>query len=103
MDREIWQWAETQARLYQVLTNPRRLLILLALAEREMSVGEIAAVAGTSLQNTSQHLHLMKDRGLIESRRDGQTIYYSVADRKLLSSIGLAACDKNPYILLKNW
>lgn len=96
IESEIWQWAETQARLYQVLTNPRRLLILRALAEQEMSVGDIAALVGASLQNTSQHLHLMKDRGLIESRRDGQTVFYSIANQKFLTNIGLVAYDDKP-------
>jgi len=64
-------------------------LILRALSEREMSVGEIAAEVGTSMQNTSQHLHLMKERGILESRREGQTIYYRVTDLTLLNNLGL--------------
>lgn len=90
MDSETLQWAETQARMYQVLTNPRRVLILRALVEHEMSVGEIANQVGASMQNTSQHLHLMKDRGILESRREGQTIYYWIADPTLLTNLGLA-------------
>jgi ArsR family transcriptional regulator len=89
MDTGILHWAETQAKQYQVLTNPRRVLILRALSEREMSVGEIAAEVGTSMQNTSQHLHLMKERGILESRREGQTIYYRVTDLTLLNNLGL--------------
>ena len=96
MDIETLQWAEEQARQYQVLTNPRRVLILCALAGQEMSVGEIAAKVGASMQNTSQHLHLMKDRGILESRRDGQTIYYSIADPNLLNNIGLSTWKENP-------
>jgi ArsR family transcriptional regulator len=96
MDIETMHLAETQARQYQVLTNPRRVLILWALAGQEMSVGEIAAKVGASMQNTSQHLRLMKDRGILESRRDGQTIYYFIADPNLLSNLGLSVFKENP-------
>jgi ArsR family transcriptional regulator len=96
MNIKTLQWAETQSQLYQVLTNPRRLLILRALAEREMSVGEIAKLAGTSMQNTSQHLRLMKDRDILTCRREGQTIYYRVADLALLNRLGLVLSDRNP-------
>jgi len=94
MDNETLKWAETQARLFQVLTNPRRVLILRALAERERSVGEIAALVGTSMQNTSQHLRIMKKRGFLNSRREGQTIYYCIADLPLLKSIDLFMASK---------
>jgi ArsR family transcriptional regulator len=90
MDSETYTWAETQARRYQVLTNPRRILILQALKGHEMSVGEIATKVGASMQNTSQHLHLMKDRGILGSRREGQVIYYWIADPTLLTGLGLA-------------
>ena len=72
--------AEQQAELYRIFSNATRLQILWALAEGELSVGELAEAAETSLQNTSQHLHLMLDRGLLTSRREGQTIYYRIAD-----------------------
>jgi ArsR family transcriptional regulator len=48
-------------------------------AGAEKSVTEIAEAIGASLQNTSQHLHLMKEKGILCSRREAQTIYYSLA------------------------
>lgn len=95
MEPEILQWAETQSKLYQVLTNPVRVLILRILSCTEMSVGEISATVGSSMQNTSQHLRLMKDRGLLESRRDGQTIYYRIRDWALLNSLGIKTPESN--------
>ncbi len=53
------------------------------LASQEQSVSEIAKTIGATLQNTSQHLRLMKDRGLLESRRAGQTIFYRITDSDL--------------------
>jgi DNA-binding transcriptional ArsR family regulator len=68
-----------QAEIHQVLSNPTRLLILRSLVENEMSVGELAEKIGATMQNTSQHLRLMKDKGILEARRDGQTIFYQIA------------------------
>jgi len=89
MDKERVDWAEKQAQYYKTLTCPRRVLILWVLAERELSVGEIATEVGASMQNTSQHLKIMKKRGILDCRRDGQTIFYFVVDRKLLSNMGI--------------
>lgn len=62
-----------------MLANPRRLMILWSLVERERSVGELAQAIGASLQSTSQHLRLMREHGMVCARRDGQTIYYQIA------------------------
>ena len=72
-----------QAEIHQVLGNPSRLLILCLLAEKEMSVSEIAETIGATLQNTSQHLRLMKDKGVVEAHRDGQTIFYQIASSEV--------------------
>lgn len=72
--------AEEQAALCRALGNTRRLLILWQLSEGELPVYEIASRAGSSLQNVSQHLNLLKKAGIVISRREGQTIYYRIAD-----------------------
>ncbi len=77
---DLKELAIQQAELHRVFSNATRLQILWALEEGELSVGEIAAVAEASLQNTSQHLHLMLDKGLLSARREAQTIYYRIAD-----------------------
>jgi len=48
-----------------------------------MSVNEIAQAIHSSLQNTSQHLRLMKGQGILDTRRAGQTIYYRIADNEI--------------------
>jgi tRNA 2-thiouridine synthesizing protein A len=73
--------AERHAALCRVLGNPRRLLMLWLLSEAELSVHEVAAQAGSSLQNVSQHLRLLRRFGLVTTRRDRQTIFYTVADK----------------------
>lgn len=93
MNEKTLKWAEAQSYYYKTLTSPRRILILLVLAKQEMSVGDISTAIGVSMQNTSQHLRLMKNRGLLGSRRDGQTIYYHVTDDKLLDYMGISDCQ----------
>jgi DNA-binding transcriptional ArsR family regulator len=85
MNVKILDLGKQQAAMCSVFGNFRRVLILWLLAEREMSVGEIAQEIGTSLQNTSQHLRLMKDKGFVSSRRDGQTIYYHIAENEMMA------------------
>ena len=91
MDAELLKWAETRATLFRTFNNASRILIMYALRDRELSVGEIAAAIEATIQNTSQHLQVMKDRGILTSRREGQTIYYHVVDRKLMRQCGLVA------------
>jgi len=76
VDAKLIELARRQSAICKLFGNPNRMLILWALAEREYSVSEIAAAIDASLQNTSQHLHLMQDRGIVEPRRNGNTIYY---------------------------
>jgi DNA-binding transcriptional ArsR family regulator len=80
MDEDTVALAESQSALYSIFANPKRVLILWSLAEDEKAVTAIAQAIDASLQNTSQHLSLMKGAGILESRRDGQTIYYHIAD-----------------------
>ena len=79
MSEDLRNLAVEQAELHQILSNSTRLLILHALEQQEMSVGEIAEQIDASLQNTSQHLRLMKDKGVVDARRDGQSIFYRIA------------------------
>jgi DNA-binding transcriptional ArsR family regulator len=84
MNAKFKDLAEQQADIYRVFGNATRLRILWSLADQELSVGEIAAAAETSLQNTSQHLRLMQDKGILTSRRESQTIYYRIADIEMM-------------------
>jgi DNA-binding transcriptional ArsR family regulator len=77
--REPTDKAEQTAEIHRVLANPRRLKILRALGREEMSVGELADLIGASLPCTSQHLRLMREHGMVCTRREGQTIYYHIS------------------------
>jgi ArsR family transcriptional regulator len=82
MDIEQKVLAESQAALCSVFANPKRIQILWTLVDQEKSVGEIASAVGASLQSTSQHLRLMREKGLLRARRDGQTIYYTIDENE---------------------
>jgi len=65
------------------LANAHRLRILCLIMEGERPVGELAEAVELNQSAVSQHLALMRREGLIKARRDGQTIYYQLADRNV--------------------
>jgi DNA-binding transcriptional ArsR family regulator len=89
MDAEIRALAEDRAEICRVFANAKRVMILWSVANQEKSVTEIAEDIDASLQSTSQHLHLMKERRILESRREGQTIYYRAVENEMLNHCGL--------------
>jgi DNA-binding transcriptional ArsR family regulator len=66
-------------RLLKALANEKRLIILCMLAEGERSVGELNARLDLSQSALSQHLGLLREDGLVTTRREAQTIYYALA------------------------
>lgn len=67
--------------LLRSLGNPHRLMLLCQMIERERTVGELAAALGIRESTASQHLALLRREGLVQPRRDGQTMWYSIASR----------------------
>ena len=68
-----------QADICQLLANPKRLQILNLLKWGELSVGAMVQSLGVAKANLSQHLSLMRQRGILATRRQGTTIYYRLA------------------------
>ncbi len=66
------------ARLLKALANERRLQVLCLLAEKERSVGEINALLDLSQSALSQHLAVLRQEGLVQTRREAQVINYSL-------------------------
>ena len=69
-----------------VMANAKRLAIMWLLGKGERSVGEIAEHIGASIQNTSQHLRVMRDKGAVSHRQEGQSVLYRIANRKFLDA-----------------
>jgi tRNA 2-thiouridine synthesizing protein A len=89
MDDQMLALASQQAEVCKVFGNVNRVMMLWILGSQEMSVGDIAEAIDTSLQNASQHLRLMKDKGILTSRREGHTIYYRIAGHELMEGCRL--------------
>jgi ArsR family transcriptional regulator, virulence genes transcriptional regulator len=73
---ELW---EMQADICQTLANPKRLQVINLLKEQELSVGAMVKVMGVAKANLSQHLSVMRQKGILATRREGTTIYYRLA------------------------
>ena len=82
------QAAGQACELLKALANPHRLMIVCQLIERERSVGELAAFLGVRDSTVSQHLALLRKDGLVAARRDGQTIWYSIASAPARELVG---------------
>lgn len=79
--------AEGIATMLSCIAHPSRLMIICMLLKREMFVHEVIEKLGTTKGNISQHLRVLADRGLIQKRRDGNRIFYSIKDPKLADLI----------------
>ena len=77
--RELRRSARRAAPLLKVMSNPSRLVILCQLAEGERSVGELEEEVGLSQSGISQHLAILRREHVVATRRDKQTVFYSLA------------------------
>lgn len=75
--------AKTATDLLKLLGHPDRLMVLCQLKAGDQSVGELSKNLGIKQSPLSQHLARMRHQGVVTSRRDGQTIYYTIADEKV--------------------
>ena len=83
------------ADLMRVLSHPNRLLALCELVEGERAVSDLADRLGLRPQAMSQQLSILRNRGLVSTRRDGQTIYYALARedlRRLMTTLYETYC-----------
>uniref|UniRef100_UPI00405635F0 ArsR/SmtB family transcription factor n=1 Tax=Candidatus Electronema sp. TaxID=2698783 RepID=UPI00405635F0 len=72
------------ALLLKSISHPIRLQILCLLQDGELSVGELREGMATSGANISQHLNIMRNQGLIASRREANFIYNRIADQRII-------------------
>jgi ArsR family transcriptional regulator, virulence genes transcriptional regulator len=85
MDERVF---ELQADVCKVFSNPKRLHILCLLKDGEKSFAELQTATGLSKANLSQHLTLLRGRAVVNARRQGQSLHFSVANPKIT-----AACE----------
>jgi DNA-binding transcriptional ArsR family regulator len=78
-----------QADICKTLTNPKRIEILNTLKTEEKTVTELVIALGASKANVSQHLAVMRHKGILTSRREGVNIYYRVSNPKVIDACAL--------------
>ena len=80
---------QLHASVCKGLADPKRLLIINVLRNGEMSVGEICEQLELPQANVSQHLAIMRERGLVNARKDGQFVFYSLTTMKIVEAVDL--------------
>jgi DNA-binding transcriptional ArsR family regulator len=78
---------ELAARAMKAISHPLRLKILCVLGDQEVSVQGIVEAVGTSQSNISQHLAILREKGILRSRKDANRVFYSVSDQRTLKLI----------------
>ena len=86
---------DLHAEICKVFANPKRLEILNAIREKELTVSDLVDVLDVRKANVSQHLAVLRQKKVVNARREGVNIYYSVSDPKII-----AACDLMREVLL---
>jgi ArsR family transcriptional regulator, virulence genes transcriptional regulator len=71
------------------LADPKRLMIINALRDGEKAVSDICAELGLAQSNVSQHLSILRDKGLVRTRREGQFVLYSLTSPKIIQAMDL--------------
>ncbi len=77
------------SRALKAMSHPLRLKILCTLGDTEVSVQDIVERVGTSQSNISQHLAILRDKGILASRKDANRVFYRVSDSRTLRLIGM--------------
>ena len=82
--------ADLMAKYFRALGDPTRLRILELIADRERSVGELVDALGRSQPTVSNHLACLRWCGFVVTRREHRSVYYSIADARVLELLRLA-------------
>jgi ArsR family transcriptional regulator len=77
------------AQICQGLADPKRILLLYALKERPQCVTDLAEALGAPQPTVSYHLRILRERGLVTAEPDGATVYYSLADSRIIQALDI--------------
>lgn len=83
------QLQQLHARVCKAIADPKRLLIINELRDRELSVGDLCEALGVSQSNVSQHLAVLRERGIVSTRRAGTSVFYSLRSQKIVQAVDL--------------
>ena len=80
---------EMAARALKSIAHPLRLKILCVVGDEEACVQEIVEAVGTSQSNISQHLAILRDKDVLQTRKDANRVYYRVGDPRILQLVAM--------------
>ncbi len=83
VDESQIQLFKLQAEICKTMSDYKRLMIIHELREGEMSVGQVVLNLDLPQANVSQHLAILRERGIVTARREGTSVYYSLANPKI--------------------
>lgn len=90
MDKQVAaELHELHARVCKAIADPKRLLIINELRERELSVGDLCEALDLTQSNASQHLAILRDRGVVTTRREGTSVIYALRGTKVIEAVDL--------------
>jgi len=87
MDKD--EHIEQASRAMKAMSHPLRLKILCVLGDKEVNVQDIVDHVGTSQSNISQHLAILRDKGVLRTRKDANRVFYRVGDTRALKLLGM--------------
>jgi DNA-binding transcriptional ArsR family regulator len=80
---------QLHARICSAISEPNRILLLYAVADKPLNVNKLAEIVGISQSAASRHLKVLRERGLIQAQRDGTQVIYSLADDRFIQALDL--------------
>jgi ArsR family transcriptional regulator len=83
------RYYELHAEVCKTFGHPKRLMVISALRNQELTVTEIAEKTNIDVSNLSQHLHLFRDKGLVTTRREGTKIFYKLSHPNIGKALDL--------------
>lgn len=86
MEDQIYSY---HAEMCKVFSHPKRLELINTLRDKEMSVGELGERLGLAKANLSQHLAMMRERHILVSRKEGNVVYYRIANPKIFQAFDM--------------
>jgi ArsR family transcriptional regulator len=87
--RELDEARQRSAAVARALADPKRLCVLQSLGQGELTVRELSERVGCHVPNMSQHLAVLRNMGLVMTRREGNAIFYRLTDQRILEACQL--------------
>jgi DNA-binding transcriptional ArsR family regulator len=83
------EYYELHAEVCKTFGHPKRLMVITALRDGEYTVTELSEITDIDTSNLSQHLHILRDKGIVTTRRDGTKIYYTLSHPNIGKALDL--------------